>query len=69
MESDRPGVLCRDIMSCAVFCHYLRRLGGAADPGEPQYAGVPFYSPEAEDLSTYTIGFADNPGPAGSTPR
>lgn len=60
MESDRPGLLCRDIMSCAAFYNYMRGPGGAADPGDPQYVGVPFANPEAEDLSTYTIGFADN---------
>lgn len=60
MESDRPGLLCRDIMSCAVMYNYMRGPGGDADPGDPQYVGTPFANPEAEDLSTYTIGFADN---------
>jgi len=60
MESDRPGLLCRDIMSCAVMYNYMRGPGGNADPGDPQYVGTPFSNPEAEDLSTYTIGFADN---------
>jgi len=58
MESDRPGLLCRDIMSCAVFYNYMR--GDGNDPLDPQARGVPFSDPEAEDLSTYTIGFADN---------
>jgi len=60
MESDRPGLLYRDAMSCAVMYNYMRGPGGDADPGDPQYVGVPFSDPEAEDLSAYTIGFADN---------
>lgn len=56
METDRPGLLCRDIMSCAVF--YNRMRGASA--GDPQSRDVPFADPSKEDLSNYTIGFVDN---------
>lgn len=56
MESDRPGLLCRDVMSCAVFYNYMR----GESPGDPQSRGVPFADPSKEDISTYTIGFSDN---------
>lgn len=56
MESDRPGLLCRDIMSCAVFYNYMR----GTSPGDPQSRGVPFADPSKEDISNYTIGFSDN---------
>jgi len=38
MESDRPGLLCRDVMSCAVFYNYMR----GTSPGDPQSRDVPF---------------------------
>jgi len=56
MDSDRPGLFCRDVMSCAVFFNYQR----GTSAGDPQSRDVPFYDPSAEDLSTYTIGFVDN---------
>ena len=56
MESDRPGLLCRDVMSCAVFYNYMR----GTSEGDPQSRGVPFGDPSKEDISTYTIGFSDN---------
>lgn len=56
MESDRPGLLCRDIMSCAVFYNHMR----GTSPGDPQSRDVPFGDPSKEDISTYTIGFSDN---------
>lgn len=55
-ESDRPGLLCRDLMSCAVF--YNRMRGKSA--GDLQSRDVPFADPSKEDLSTYSIGFVDN---------
>lgn len=56
MESDRPGLLCRDVMSCAAFYNYMR----GTSPGDPQSRGVPFSDPSKEDISTYTVGFTDN---------
>lgn len=56
MESDRPGLLCRDVMSCAVFYNYMR----GTSPGDPQSRDVPFADPSKEDISAYTIGFSDN---------
>lgn len=56
LESDRPGLLCRDIMSCAVFYNYMR----GTSAGDPQSRDVPFSDPSQEDLSTYTIAFVDN---------
>jgi len=56
LESDRPGVLCRDIMSCAVFYNFMR----GTSPGDAQTRDVPFSDPSQEDLSTYTIAFVDN---------
>lgn len=56
MESDRPGLLCRDVMSCAVFYNYMR----GTSFGDPQSRDVPFADPSKEDISTYTIGFSDN---------
>jgi len=56
LESDRPGLLCRDIMSCAVFYNYMR----GTSKGDPQSRDVPFADPSKEDISTYTIGFVDN---------
>jgi hypothetical protein len=56
LESDRPGLLCRDILSCAVFYNYMR----GTSPGDPQSRGVPFSDPSKEDISNYTIGFTDN---------
>lgn len=56
LESDRPGLLCRDILSCAVFYNYMR----GTSPGDPQSRDVPFADPSKEDLSTYTIAFVDN---------
>lgn len=56
MDSDRPGLFCRDLMSCAVFFNYMR----GTSPGDPQSRDVPFFDPAKEDLSTYSIGFVDN---------
>jgi Asp-tRNA(Asn)/Glu-tRNA(Gln) amidotransferase A subunit family amidase len=56
MESDRPGLLCRDILSCAVFYNYMR----GTSPGDPQSRDVPFSDPSKEDISTYTIVVVDN---------
>jgi Asp-tRNA(Asn)/Glu-tRNA(Gln) amidotransferase A subunit family amidase len=56
MESDRPGLLCRDIMSCAVFYNYMR----GTSAGDPQSRDVPFSDPSKEDMSTYTIVVVDN---------
>lgn len=56
LESDRPGLLCRDIMSCAVFYNYMR---GKSD-GDPQSRDVPFGNPASENLSAYNIAFVDN---------
>jgi Asp-tRNA(Asn)/Glu-tRNA(Gln) amidotransferase A subunit family amidase len=61
MESDRPGLLCRDIMSCAVFYNYMR----GTSFGDPQSRDVPFGDPSKEDISTYTIGFSDNSNTTG----
>merc|ERR1719487_2905110 len=40
MESDRPGLLCRDVMSCAVMYNYMRGPGGNSDHKGPS-RGVP----------------------------
>eukprot|EP00977_Amphora_coffeiformis_P002492 scaffold464_cov181-Amphora_coffeaeformis.AAC.30 len=56
MESDRPGLLCRDILSCAVFYNYMR----GTSPGDPQSRDVPFSDPSKEDISMYSIAFIDN---------
>jgi Asp-tRNA(Asn)/Glu-tRNA(Gln) amidotransferase A subunit family amidase len=61
MESDRPGLLCRDILSCAVFYNYMRGISA----GDPQSRDVPFGDPSKEDISTYTIGFSDNSNTTG----
>ena len=61
MESDRPGLLCRDVMSCAVFYNYMR---GKSD-GDPQSRDVPFQDPASVDISSLSIGFADNSDTAG----
>lgn len=61
LESDRPGLLCRDVMSCAVFYNYMR----GESHGDPQSRDVPFGNPAAEDLSTYTIAFVDNSNTSG----
>lgn len=55
-DTDRPGLHCRDILSCAVFYNYMR----GATPGDPMSRDVPFGDPRNEDLSTYTIAFVDN---------
>jgi Asp-tRNA(Asn)/Glu-tRNA(Gln) amidotransferase A subunit family amidase len=56
LESDRPGLLCRDVLSCAVFYNYMR----GTSFGDPQSRDVPFSDPSQEDLSTYNIAFVDN---------
>jgi len=56
LESDRPGLLCRDVLSCAVFYNYMR----GKSFGDPQSRDVPFADPSQEDLSTYSIAFVDN---------
>ena len=56
MESDRPGLFCRDVMSCAVFYNYMR----GKSEGDPQSRDVPFQDPGTVDISSLTIGFADN---------
>ena len=56
MESDRPGLLCRDIMSCTVFYNYMR----GESEGDPQSRDVPFEDPSKVDISGYTVGFSDN---------
>ena len=61
MESDRPGLLCRDVMSCAVFYNYMR----GTSFGDPQSRDVPFSDPSKEDISNYTIAFADNSNTTG----
>ena len=53
MESDRPGLFCRDVMSCAVFYNYMR----GKSEGDPQSLDVPF---QDTDCRRVTIGFADN---------
>ena len=56
MESDRPGLFCRDVMSCAVFYNYMR----GKSEGDPQSRDVPFQDPATVDISSLTIGFVDN---------
>jgi len=56
LESDRPGLLCRDILSCAVFYNSMR----GTSPGDPQSRNVPFADPRTEDIGTYAITFVDN---------
>lgn len=56
LETDRPGLLCRDVMSCAVMYNYMR--GKSA--GDPMSRDVPFEDPSKVDISTLSIGFTDN---------
>ena len=56
MESDLPGHLCCDVMSCAAFYNYIQ---GVSD-GDPQSRDVPFADPSKEDVSSYTITLEDN---------
>lgn len=61
LDTDRPGLHCRDILSCAVFYNYMR----GATPGDPMSRDVPFDDPRNEDLSSYTIAFVDNSNDTG----
>jgi len=61
LDTDRPGLHCRDILSCAVFYNYMR----GATPGDPMSRDVPFGDPRLEDLTTYTVAFVDNSNDTG----